>query len=333
MERNKTLDIYRAIGLFCIFLAHAMPPAVIMQIRDFDVPLMVFISGLVAPKSVVSLKKYYIHRSIRLLFPTYLFLLFLFALYYLLFVFGIVPPLENYTNVMLNSFLLLENNSIGFVWVVRVFLLMMLITPLLLKARLDKFPNYVMILIAFICILLFFQNCCFYSSVAIVDAFNVEYVQYTIGYGLVYIVALRYNYSKKIERIVTLLVFCAAALFFSYNYIEQYGFPIEFYKLYKYPPALPYLCYGLSICLTLMMVSKSIPLYVVSNKLLCFVGENTFWLYLWHIPFALNVNDYINYWWIRWLILIVIPLIIYSIQYFFVKRFINNLGIAKYLLG
>lgn len=46
-ERDLSIDLMRAIGLLCVILAHVNPPATLMQIRCFDVPLMLFVSGLV----------------------------------------------------------------------------------------------------------------------------------------------------------------------------------------------------------------------------------------------------------------------------------------------
>lgn len=334
MERNKTLDFYRALGLICIFLAHSMPMPIIMQIRDFDVPLMVFISGLVAPRVIVSLKNYYIHRTARLLIPTYLFLVFLFSLYCLLFKVGVIPKMANFSSVVLNTFLLLENESIGFVWVVRVFLLMMLITPIFLKARLDCISKYIIVLLAFIFCSILLQLS--YDIVVLphsIDIVYVEYLQYVFGYGIVYIVALRYNYSKKKERNITLIFGFLAFLICAFYYYLRFGLPIEFYLYFKYPPTVPYLSYGILICLILMGIQKYIPLKIVSNPSVAFIGKNTFWLYLWHIPFALNVNEFISEWWLKWMVLIIAPLIIYTFQYWFVKKYLSSKTFSKYLIG
>jgi fucose 4-O-acetylase-like acetyltransferase len=44
-SRDIRFDILKVIGLFCIILAHVSPPSLIFQLRNFDVPLMVMISG------------------------------------------------------------------------------------------------------------------------------------------------------------------------------------------------------------------------------------------------------------------------------------------------
>ena len=44
-ERNIKIDFIKFLGLFAIILAHVGPNEKIFQLRNFDVPLMVFISG------------------------------------------------------------------------------------------------------------------------------------------------------------------------------------------------------------------------------------------------------------------------------------------------
>lgn len=46
MQRNMTVDAMRCFGLLLIILAHVSPPDTLFQIRTFDVPMMVFISGM-----------------------------------------------------------------------------------------------------------------------------------------------------------------------------------------------------------------------------------------------------------------------------------------------
>ena len=46
-KRDYQIDILRAIALFCIICAHVSPPSLLIQFRSFDVPMMVFLSGVV----------------------------------------------------------------------------------------------------------------------------------------------------------------------------------------------------------------------------------------------------------------------------------------------
>ena len=47
--RDPAVDLLRFIGISMIFLAHIGPPAALFQLRSFDVPLMIFVSGLSTP--------------------------------------------------------------------------------------------------------------------------------------------------------------------------------------------------------------------------------------------------------------------------------------------
>ena len=129
-ERDPNIDVLRFIGLSLIILAHVSPPILILNIRCFDVPLMVFISGLTCYKKNVSFSWNYLqHRFARLVFPVWIFLSIYFTPIILLKFIGIDLGLK-FQHVW-GSYLLL--NGIGYVWIIRVFLLIALLTPLLIK--------------------------------------------------------------------------------------------------------------------------------------------------------------------------------------------------------
>lgn len=78
------IDLLKAIGLLLIILAHAKPGFFIMQLRIFDVALMVLVSGYLAQASYTrskSLAEYYKKRVIRLYMPTFCFLTFFFLFF------------------------------------------------------------------------------------------------------------------------------------------------------------------------------------------------------------------------------------------------------------
>ena len=114
-----------------IILAHVSPPYWLQQARCFDVPLMLFISGLTCSnKAIASYKDFVVKRFKRLVYPVWFFLILYFTLILIAQSFNLIP---NYLTgrKILESFLLLD--GIGYVWIIRVFLLIMLITPLLQK--------------------------------------------------------------------------------------------------------------------------------------------------------------------------------------------------------
>lgn len=73
--RDNSIDILRFIGLMLLVLAHVGPPNWLMQLRSFDVPLMVFVSGLTAArKEYTSYKGFILKRFKRLVLPVWIFL-------------------------------------------------------------------------------------------------------------------------------------------------------------------------------------------------------------------------------------------------------------------
>ena len=127
-ERDLSIDALRFIGLALIILVHVNPPIWIAQFRAFDVPLMIFVSGLaIAEKQTTSYMKYLWNRSKRLLLPVWLFLLIYLSAFYCLQPLFLPEPYLN-GEMVLRSFLLLDK-SIGYVWIIRVFLLIMLLPP------------------------------------------------------------------------------------------------------------------------------------------------------------------------------------------------------------
>lgn len=69
-ERDESIDLLRFVGLSLIILAHVSPPEVLFNLRCFDVPLMLFVSGLTyAGRSVDTGWRFLVHRFMRLIIP------------------------------------------------------------------------------------------------------------------------------------------------------------------------------------------------------------------------------------------------------------------------
>ena len=73
-QRDLYIDFLRFIGISLIILAHVEAPSGITQFRSFDVPLMVFVSGLSFSTKGGGFWKYVWKRVKRLCIPVYLFL-------------------------------------------------------------------------------------------------------------------------------------------------------------------------------------------------------------------------------------------------------------------
>ncbi len=129
--RDTKIDLLRFIGVALVILCHVAPPQAIGAIRSFDVPLLVMISGVSFTMSYHELPygKYVVKRFKRLVLPVWVFLaIYIPAEDLMRFVLNkeLIP-----TGMVLSSFALIE--GISYVWIFRVYFLMALISPLLLK--------------------------------------------------------------------------------------------------------------------------------------------------------------------------------------------------------
>ena len=129
-KRDLNIDVLRALGLLFIILAHVHAPFSLHQFRSFDVPMMMFVSGLaiaVHPQSAIGGWVWLWKRVKRLVFPVWIFLALYFAFLFL--VHKVVAFHLPTVQKMVESFLLLD--GIGYVWVIRVFLILAVLTPFL----------------------------------------------------------------------------------------------------------------------------------------------------------------------------------------------------------
>ena len=119
-HRDTRLDILRGVGLLCIILAHVGPPVLVMQLRNFDVPLMVLVSGAsfsLSRTQKQDYNRYLYSRFLRLVIPTWLFLAFFFGVtFFASFLANRQFPFS--VEEVLSSFALMS--GIGYVWVIRV---------------------------------------------------------------------------------------------------------------------------------------------------------------------------------------------------------------------
>ena len=283
MENNRVIfiDYLKVIGLLCIILAHICTDATILQIRNFDVPLMVLISGYLAVDSFKrnlkedrSFLKYYWKRIKRLLIPTWIFLIIFFTVMTFFPVNGLYPY---DTDFIINSFLLL--NGIEYVWIIRIFLICAFITPVIYYF--DKIENdYIQYLILLLIYILYeiaiFLNI---NEMNIIFEFILAYI---IPYGIIYLLGMiSRTTSYKTDRNIS-IVFLAAFIISAYLIYSTTGI-LQPTQLMKYPPTIYYISYALFVSFLLMSLFKRFDLK--SNSLIEFCSKSSLWIYLWHILF------------------------------------------------
>ena len=240
MKRDTGLDILRGVGLLLIILAHVNPPALIFQLRNFDVPLMVLVSGIVfgissgASKSYI---EYFISRIRRLVFPTWIFLSIFFVIYILrTLLTGVSFPFSNST--ILSSYLLIT--GIGYVWIIRVFLLVALAMPLLFKLKKNFRGSFYLIILLLIylgyeLLYYFYPANLIGSDFSIINFLFQNIIFYLLPYGV--IAGLGLSISKMSKRNIGLLTLGFLVILISSSLINHFAFTQNF----KYPPSLYYL--------------------------------------------------------------------------------------------
>lgn len=330
-ERNTYIDFLRFVGLSLVVLAHIKAPNILFQIRCFDVPLMVFVSGLSYSGKVInpSFRSYYFPRICRLVIPVYLFLLCYFGL------FAVIGKPQSCQTIF-SSFLLINDGGIGFVWIIKVFLLVMLLTPVLL--RLSNVLNFYKVFV--LCILILVVNDIIYLNlIKVIDNNGLkllftETMPYLIGYSAIFLVGSKCREIKKKEDLIALISLGALWAFYIIRFSIQ-GSSIDL-QPYKYPPQSYFLLYGL-LCSLLLWKCRNITFLknISSSRFVLFVGRNSIWIYLWHIIFVKIANDLIPYWGGRFVFVYFTSIICFGIQFYLVKilqsRF--NWPFLKYLLG
>lgn len=328
-ERYNFIDFLRFIGISLIILAHCNPPTTIAQLRCFDVPLMLFVSGLSYGnrKFLKFGVNFYIKRIKRLIFPVYIFLTGYFVLFYVL-----GHSLSQ--NVIINSYLLTNAGGIGYVWIIKVFLLIMLVTPFLVK--INSRINLCCFFSLLIC--LFFVNeslVLFTNKLSIHSVFQTiinEYIVEIIAYSILFLLGLRFReLNAQSEKFMFYSIIIISIIFFII-YIGLNGVPSKIISMYKYPPHLNYIVYGI-LTSTLLWHFRAKMEKFSTKRWLLFIGQNTIWIYLWHILFlSLPISNFL----IKYIIVYLLSVITFYAQYrivVFFKEKCNNSSFLNYFIG
>lgn len=292
-NRDTYIDFLRSLGLLLLVVAHTEAPKLIEALRTFDVPMMVFISALCYKPLKGRYLTYAYKRLIRIYKPVFIFLTLIFlSITICHFAFG-KPEIRG--SQIIGSYLLLNKPSIGYIWIMRVFIIMSLVIPLLytLCRRLSWiqvcFFTALIILTQHYVILLI--NLIHQESVKfILD----EFVPYLVGYSAIAFPALKIRFLSSKQILITWLILLLSILFFFY--FEGVSSP----QYYKYPPQSLYILYGLFCSIGLWYAKPVIMrLIPISNRAIMYLSKNSMWIYLWHI-IPVYLVDYFSNIFISW---------------------------------
>ena len=296
LERNDRIDFLRGIGLLCIVLAHVRPPEVLFQIRNFDVPLMILVAGSAFAISDQKRPKYgyikYIRkRFIRLVVPTWIFLV-IFFMTTLVLSLLMHKPYPFSSHKIISSFLLWE--GIGYLWVIRVFLLVSLITPFI-EIYYKHHKNNTLQQASFIMFVVYLiyeisVHCVPESNNIIIKIMLNDIIYMAIPYGLIFFLgtqlhAINGKRLLTISFIIMLMLVVCATIIFKLN-----GHIVPTQR-YKYPPTAYYILYALFASFVLYWFSQTTTYSRVPGKMIIsFLGRSSMWIYLWHILFLYLIS-------------------------------------------
>lgn len=288
--RYEKLDLLRFIGLSMIILAHSSPGLVIFQLRNFDVPLMVLLSGAVFGLSYKD-EKYFSYvwkRFKRLVLPVWIFLTVYFSAIYIT---GYHLNTLSY-EIVLSTYALLS--GIGYVWVIRVFLLVALIAPALYWWNKKQTSSLVYLVLLFGMYLTYEIVVSTHRELLGKDqeSFILQSIFLLVGYGCVFALGLRMPLLKTREILLLAGFFLIAFASYALYYIFTTG-QFKPTQIFKYPPTGYYFSYALFAGFILWEFSDW--LYACSvkirlNRFILFIAKNSIWVYMWHIPLIQAVH-------------------------------------------
>lgn len=312
-SRDLRFDILKSLGILCIILAHTISREenpILFQIRNFDVPMMVLISGALfyiqCKNKQYSFWPYIQKRIPRLIIPVWVFFAFflLFNFFWSRWIGESFPfSLERIVKI----FLLI--GGYGYIWIIRVFVLISLISPLLLKLRhaLPKTSHFLGVLaltyIAYEGLIRFFRFFPINSLseyglpevwLKLVELLMQDFVLMIIPYGCIFGLGMVMS-TMKINKVLLMSIFWGTVfIVLAFYYWKSLGHFVPT-QHYKYPPRLYYFSYSIFITSLLYSLTSSnqqllkIPARQIFVDGIVFISSSSMWIYLWHIFF-------LNFW-------------------------------------
>ncbi|NEN23441.1 acyltransferase [Cryomorpha ignava] len=288
-KRNIKLDLLRLLGVLVIMVAHADPPEWIFNLRNFGTPLLILGSALTyafiyKSKNIEDKNYFFKKRLKRLIIPAWIFLTFFFLLFYVAsqslnkeFPFSTIGIINSYNFYA----------GIGFVWILKVYIILALLTPFALSISKSTAINnkryFWLISLIYLGYELFITLFFHYIPEAFREPVSNTFLV-VIPYSVLYFYGLRLHTLS--DRNLIIIIFSSLVLTVSlilHKYLDAGTFVPT--QVYKYPPTLYYLAYAF-FCINLIYYIISRHLNVESNRannIIIWLSSNSLWIYLWHI--------------------------------------------------
>ncbi len=280
MERDCRLDILRFVGITAVIFAHCGIKAdnLAFQLRNFDVPLLVMVGGFCAMRfsRPRPYRQYVIDRFIRLVIPTWIFLVIFIAIR------ACWDPVP--TANIIGSFALLSG-PVG-VWIIRVFFLTALFTPPLIRLykKVSSPGRFASVFFAWLAINEYARHFFPDGEGEIPIRVIGLVIPYLIGYSAIAFYGMRSGDMSWIEWLFYVLTF--GTFFGIHAVVQHYSYgTFPWTQFDKFPPGICYFSYALAISTLLMGGLLFVPdriVAILGCRFVRFVGSHTMWLYLWH---------------------------------------------------
>lgn len=307
VEKNKTrdltIDYLKFIALIGLIIAHVSTNNILLQIRSFDVNLLIILSAFLCKKFYKNslrkkdILKYYKKRFIRLVIPTWIFLSIYIAI-------NTLGNFQSLTFIEILKTYLLMDSAIGYVWIIYVYMICAILMPLLLKVDISIKRNRVIIMSMFVLyIILYSVNTSYYFRI---------FILYPIIYGLISLLGLNWEKADKKFKYSFIFINIFIFIMLAILYYEINGYFVITGK-YKYPPKIYYLSYTLGVSFALIEIFKNfhfkrcwLTSYVV------FLSKSSLWFYLWHIltlriAASISSIEFVQF----WIVLFMTSIIVY----------------------
>ena len=285
LSRDFSLDLSRAIGTLLIILAHVGAPNVVNEIRCFDVVLLVFVSGYCI--NYVDYGKYLWKRFKRLVIPAWILLVVLFSATWVACFIVNKEQIYSATTILKSFFFL--NGGIGFIWIVRIYMGVAILTPVLVWINKFIKSNSAFLAFSFAFILM---NSFVARKYCTENASIIYYMIEILAYSSVALIGYRYkqmgktNWQNTPRYILSLLAITTVGNIVT---ICLFGFqPNE----NKYPPVEPYLFYGMFVTALIFLAINGLNIQINAKleNSICKFSILSYDTYLIHI-FVLSVFD------------------------------------------
>ena len=169
-------------------------------------------------------------------------------------------------------------SGIGYVWIIRVYLIIALFGEGLSSLINKRLSIYLFIYLVYEIL------CKIKISNLKINSIFENLILVSVGYLLLFCYGVIFE-SLKIKKIKIISVLCLGAICF--EYFMNRGLDLQYYK---YPPRGVYFYYAIFMFNIIFNLKKYLSDEKLERiKIVGFIGKSTMWIYLWHIPFVLLI--------------------------------------------